>query len=78
MRDVAADTLEISADTMNLMDDNVRRMFTTANEDGSMRGASLSEVKMSARKDSRYAKTQGAQDRIAAMGSALAQSFGGQ
>jgi hypothetical protein len=78
MRDVAADTLEISANTMNLMDDNVRRMFTTANEDGTMRGASLSEVKMSARKDSRYAKTQGAQDRIAAMGSALAQSFGGQ
>jgi hypothetical protein len=78
MRDVAADTLEISADTMNLMDNDVRAMFTTLNADGSTRAASLSEVKMSARKDKRYAQTQGAQDRISAMGSAIAQAFGGR
>jgi hypothetical protein len=78
LRDVAAETLEISADSMNLMDDKVRSMFTTRNADGSMRGASLSEVKLAARKDERYAQTQGASDRIAAMGSALANAFGGR
>jgi hypothetical protein len=78
LRDVAAQTLELPADQLDLMDDKVRSMFTTRLDDGTIRAASMSEVQMTARKDSRYSKTQGAQDRIAAMGSSLARAFGGQ
>jgi hypothetical protein len=78
LRDVAAQTLELPADQLDLMDDKVRSMFTTRLDDGTIRAASMSEVQMTARKDSRYSKTQGAQDRIAAMGASLARAFGGQ
>jgi hypothetical protein len=78
LRDVAAATLELPAEQLDLMDDKVRAMFTTQLEDGSSRAASMSEVQMKARKDPRYAKTQGAEDRIAAMGASIARAFGGQ
>lgn len=78
LRDVAANTLELPADQLDLMDSKVRSMFTVTNADGTMRSATLTEAEMNARRDERYKQTNGARDRMAAMGSALSRAFGGK
>lgn len=77
LRDAAARTLELSPADMDLMDTDVRDLLTVTDADGNKRSASLTEVEFNARKDSRYANTNQASDRMAAMGRALADAFGG-
>ena len=59
-RDMIANELELAADTVDLMDTRWRDMAQQRNPDGTARAATLTEVQRAARKDSGWAKTNGA------------------
>ena len=66
MRDILSPTvstiareLEINTQDVNLMDTKWRSMVQTANTDGTMRAATMTEAVRAARKDERYASTSG-------------------
>lgn len=76
-RDKIAALLEISPDSVDLMDDRYLNMVQTTDEKGQVRAATLGEVAQRARKDDRYRQTEGARRDTANVGVTLARMFSG-
>lgn len=76
-RDAIANELEVGSDQINMMDPKFLSMLEVRDEkSGSLRGASLNEAMLSARRLPEWAGTQKAQERTAGMASMLGEVFG--
>lgn len=76
VRDTIARELEMSADSIDMMDSKWLGMLEVPGEDGKPRAATLNEARMAARRQPEYAHTQGAQELASQAFSAIADVFG--
>lgn len=76
VRDTIARELEVTSDEINLMDPKWLSLVEVRDEKGEMRAATMNEAMLSARKQSGYAKTRGAQEMATSMMSQIGQIFG--
>ena len=76
-RDVIASTLEVGADTIDMMDPKWLGVLEVKDEQsGQLRAATMNEAMLAARKRPEWAGTRNAQEMTAAMVSGLANAFG--
>lgn len=75
-RDVIASTLEVGADTIDMMDPKWLGVLEVRGDDGQLRAATMNEAMLAARKRPEWADTRNAQELTASMVSGLAQAFG--
>lgn len=75
-RDVLANELEVGSEDINLMDPKWLSMLEVRDEKGQIRGATLNEAMLTARRQPEWAGTQKAQERTASMAGMLGEIFG--
>lgn len=71
-----AQTLEMNPADIDLFDPTIRKALTAKGEDGKPTTTSLYDFEQTLRNDSRWTKTQGAQDAVMAIGHKVLQDFG--
>lgn len=76
IRDVIARELEVAPETINLMDRKWLQMLEVPGQDGKIRGATLNEARLAARRDPMFADTSGAQEMMTKATAAIADTFG--
>lgn len=76
IRDTIARELEMAPEAIDMMDPRWLSMMEKTGEDGKLRAANTNEVMLSARQQSEWKGTRGAQEMVANMSSLIAQTFG--
>jgi len=76
MQEIIAQELEVAPETINLMDPKWLRMVEVAGDDGQLRGATMEEARLSARRDPSSSNTKGGREFAASAAAMLGDVFG--